>query len=135
MIRNTDHAPDSHTDGVEIYNDTEPEFSLADHPPGNYTLYLKVQDNHGVWSDEVFHGLTLLTDVDGDGVPGINDAFPTDPAASKDTDKDGYPDDWNAGRDWDDSTTGLKLDKYPDDPDRWEDMKEEERLTNFIKNR
>ena len=45
-----------------------------------------------------------------------SDAFPTDPAASVDTDEDGMPDDWNPGKT--DSTTGLVLDAFPDDPDR-----------------
>ncbi len=58
-------------------------------------------------------------DVDNDGVLDDNDAFPDDPAASKDSDGDRYPDEWNEGKTKADSTTGLKLDKYPDDPDKW----------------
>src|SRR5690606_11787130 len=38
-----------------------------------------------------------------------------DPAASVDTDHDGYPDAWNAGASEQDSTTGLVLDAYPND--------------------
>ena len=37
-------------------------------------------------------------DSDADGVDNAQDAFPLDPAASVDTDRDGYPDAWNAGR-------------------------------------
>jgi len=54
-------------------------------------------------------------DTDGDGVPNNLDAFPTDAAASVDSDRDGYPDSWNSGRRQSDSTTGLVLDAYPKD--------------------
>ena len=36
-----------------------------------------------------------LDDADLDGVPDADDAFPTEIAASIDTDTDGLPDDWN----------------------------------------
>jgi hypothetical protein len=49
-----------------------------------------------------------------------SDAFPDDPSASIDTDGDGHPDRWNEGKDENDSTTGLKLDEYPEDPDKWD---------------
>jgi hypothetical protein len=52
-------------------------------------------------------------DADGDGVPYAQDAFPFDPAASQDGDRDGYPDAWNPGYGPDDSTTGLALDAFP----------------------
>ena len=58
-------------------------------------------------------------DADGDGIPDAEDAFPTDPAASRDTDGDGYPDLWNPGKTEADSTSGLKLDEYPLDPGTW----------------
>ncbi|TQV88006.1 hypothetical protein [Aliikangiella coralliicola] len=54
-------------------------------------------------------------DTDGDGVLNTEDDFPDDPAASVDSDHDGYPDEWNAGYDANDSTTGLVLDSYPND--------------------
>jgi hypothetical protein len=54
-------------------------------------------------------------DSDGDGVGNGLDAFPLDPAASQDTDRDGYPDVWNPGHDASDSTSGLVLDSYPQD--------------------
>ncbi|MEZ4292470.1 MAG: hypothetical protein R3E53_18770 [Myxococcota bacterium] len=53
-------------------------------------------------------------DSDGDGVANGVDAFPTDPAASRDGDRDGHPDEWNAGRGPADSTSGLVLDAYPE---------------------
>jgi hypothetical protein len=59
-------------------------------------------------------------DTDGDGVGDNDDAFPDDAAASVDTDGDGYPDEWNDEKSKEDSTTGLKLDHYPDNPEKWE---------------
>jgi hypothetical protein len=59
-------------------------------------------------------------DSDGDGVINTQDAFPDDPAAAVDTDHDGYPDAWNAGRSQADSTTGLTLDAYPQDAACWQ---------------
>ncbi len=56
-------------------------------------------------------------DNDGDGVDNTQDAFPGDPAASVDEDKDGYPDVWNEGHDESTSTTGLKLDEFPGNND------------------
>ena len=53
--------------------------------------------------------------------PGRLDDFPWDPAASLDSDGDGYPDEWNEGMGRKNSTTGLKLDEFPDDPDEWAD--------------
>jgi hypothetical protein len=66
-----------------------------------------------------FHAYTPNDDSDGDGVLNTVDAFPLDVAASVDTDSDGYPDSWNAGRDQDDSTTGLVLDSFPNDTACW----------------
>ncbi len=61
------------------------------------------------------------TDSDEDGVVDLADAFPDDPSASIDSDQDGHPDGWNAGRTQADSTTGLELDAFPDDPTEWAD--------------
>jgi hypothetical protein len=62
-----------------------------------------------------FHIYVPDDDSDNDGVNNTQDAFPLDPAASVDSDRDGYPDAWNAGRGPGDSTTGLSLDEYPQD--------------------
>jgi hypothetical protein len=56
-------------------------------------------------------------DADGDGVLNVDDAFPLDPAASLDSDGDGYPDAWNPGMGPEDSTEGLVLDFFPEDSD------------------
>jgi hypothetical protein len=66
-----------------------------------------------------FHNYVPSEDSDGDGVQNTLDAFPLDPAASADTDHDGYPDAWNAGRSQSDSTTGLSLDAFPLDSACW----------------
>jgi len=63
-----------------------------------------------IYSNKMSDSITILQDDDNDGVININDAFPNDPAASKDTDKDGKPDSWNDGYTQSDSTTGLVLD-------------------------
>ncbi len=62
-----------------------------------------------------FHVYVPSNDSDGDGVSNTSDAFPLDAAASVDTDHDGHPDSWNAGKSQSDSTTGLTLDAYPND--------------------
>ena len=46
------------TDDGELYNGTDSEFSYSAFSRGDYTIYLKVQDNHGVWSEEV--NVTLI---------------------------------------------------------------------------
>ena len=60
-------------------------------------------------------------DSDDDGVCDSADSFPTDRAASIDSDGDDYPDSWNTGRDRSDSTTGLSLDAFADDESEWRD--------------
>jgi PKD repeat protein len=62
----------------------------------------------------------LKPDTDLDSYSDGLDAFPTDPAASKDSDGDNYPDQWNTGKSWEESTTGLKLDAYPNNPNKFE---------------
>lgn len=104
----------------ELYNGTDAEFSTSDMAPGIYTISLWVLDNYGVLSEEVTQNLDILADTDGDGMVNKEDAFPDDPAASKDSDSDGYPDEWNEGKAEEDSTTGLKLDQYPSDSKKWE---------------
>jgi hypothetical protein len=66
-----------------------------------------------------FHTYEPNDDSDGDGMTNTADAFPLDVAASVDTDRDGYPDAWNAGRSQSDSTTGLLLDAFPNQAACW----------------
>ena len=105
---------------TELFNGTDIEFFKSDLTLGVHTISLRVQDNNGVWSEEVSLDLEILADTDGDGIADNYDAFPDDPAASKDTDGDGYPDEWNNGKTEKDSTSGLKLDEYPSDSKKWE---------------
>ena len=58
----------------------------------------------------------LIIDPDGDTFSNQNgqDAFPLDPAASRDTDRDGKPDDWNTGKTEKDSILSLILDNDDD---------------------
>lgn len=65
------------------------------------------------------HFYSPSNDSDEDGVANDIDDFPTDPAASIDTDKDGFPDQWNEGKTESDSTTGLTIDSIPSEPDCW----------------
>jgi len=43
-------------DEEEVYNGPDPPATLD---PGNYTIYFKVRDDHGVWSGEVFEELVV----------------------------------------------------------------------------
>ncbi|NWH04841.1 LamG-like jellyroll fold domain-containing protein [Desulfobacter latus] len=63
--------------------------------------------------------LEFILDSDGDGVLDLSDAFKFDKAASVDSDGDLHPDQWNPGMNHSDSTTGLKLDAFPDERGRW----------------
>ena len=61
-------------------------------------------------------------DSDSDGVSDANDAFPSDPAASVDSDGDGYPDAWNPGATQEQiDASGLTLDELPNEPWYWRD--------------
>ena len=72
----------------------------------NDLLYFSAND--GTHGNELWL-LNLLVDSDGDGVSDRLDAFPLDPAASVDTDKDGYPNAWNPEKNEQDSTTGKTV--------------------------
>jgi len=85
------------------------------------TKYWRVRTKDAqIWGD-YSDILIIKVEGDGDGITGGNDSFPTDPAASKDTDGDGYPDEWNSGKGHSDSTSKppLELDAYPNDSARW----------------
>ncbi len=83
---------------------------------GEKTVYFKVKDRAGNIAEPVMATILKVTDSDKDGVPDYRDAFPDDIAASVDSDGDNYPDAWNDGMSEKDSTTGLELDYFPNDP-------------------
>jgi len=109
---------------------------IADLVYGRHTITLWVSDGHGFnisksvkivvkMMDRIdTDGDGVLDDIDidddNDGIPDWEDAFRLDPAASVDTDEDGYPDRWNEGRTGSDSTTGLRLDESPKDTDKYD---------------
>jgi len=84
---------------------------------GTDTVVVNVDDGRG--------GITSLTinitiqpvviDSDNDGVPDGQDAFPQDPAASVDGDKDGSPEQWNTGKSAANSNSipPLHIDAFP----------------------
>ncbi|MCH1554149.1 MAG: hypothetical protein L7S45_06100, partial [Luminiphilus sp.] len=63
----------------------------------SFLMYVDTSDVSVTVTSVVVTALDAVTDADGDGVDDADDAFPTDPAASVDTDGDGMPDDWNEG--------------------------------------
>jgi len=60
-----------------------------------------------------------IIDSDGDGVADGNDDFPNDKAISKDSDGDGYPDEYNKG--YDENDTDIPLDMFPQDASEYKD--------------
>jgi len=68
---------------------------------------------NGTWS------FNISLDLDKDGIPDLKDAFPNDPAASIDSDNDGYPDKWNKDMNKNDSNSGLNIDAFPYDSSKW----------------
>jgi hypothetical protein len=76
-------------------------------------------DGVGDNSDAFPNNASETKDTDDDSVGDNTDAFINDSAASIDADNDGYPDQWNVGKTEADSTTGLKLDAFPNDPAKW----------------
>ncbi|WP_188150275.1 PQQ-binding-like beta-propeller repeat protein [Teredinibacter waterburyi] len=69
------------------------------------------------FEDATLRTLSYLVsnDIDGDGVVNVEDDFPADIAASVDSDRDGFPDEWNSGFSEADSTSGLVIDAFPSD--------------------
>ena len=109
---------DNDTDADGLPNAWELEFGLDPFDPSDANLDT---DGDSLTNHEEYILGTDPTkfDTDGDGVIDSSDAFPLDKAASVDSDGDGYPDAWNPGMSEKDSTTGLKLDAYPHDPNRY----------------
>jgi hypothetical protein len=109
--------------GIDSDSDNYPD-SIDAFPYNNTQWNDTDRDGHGdnLWGnngDAFIHDPDEWTDSDGDGIGDNSDKFPKDIAASIDVDDDGYPDSWNPGKSAKDSTTGLKLDAYPNDPNRY----------------
>ncbi|QIZ82827.1 hypothetical protein HF888_00610 [Bermanella marisrubri] len=67
------------------------------------------------------HG-NAYRDTDNDTVPDFKDDFPFNIAVSKDSDKDGYPDNWNSNCDVTcREESGLILDQFPNVDAAWQD--------------
>ncbi len=99
-------------EAAELWDEEDREYSVSvlatkdDYESGTQSIVINVVDAH------IY--IPPNSDIDGDGVNNTDDDFPTDPAASVDTDGDGKPDDWNEGYTAEDSTTGLILDEDDD---------------------
>jgi len=110
---------------------------LSDHSGGEVWVYVKAND--GTENSTAVQLKVIVIDIleedsdgdgypdsiddddDNDGVPDDLDEFPLDPAASVDGDGDGYPEEWNPGQGTGNSTTGLRLDAFPNDKNEWND--------------
>ncbi|MFW3145187.1 MAG: hypothetical protein ACMUIE_00060 [Thermoplasmatota archaeon] len=110
-----DGYPDSWNPG-RSGNDSTTGLELDMFPYDEYEWSDSDMDGRGDNSDAFPDNPYEWSDTDGDGSGDNSDDFPGDPAASVDSDSDGYPDFWNPGKSEKDSTTGLKLDRYPRDP-------------------
>ena len=102
---------DTDEDGYPDVNDTFPD------NPNEW--FDSDGDGFGDNGDKFPNDPMEWNDSDEDGHGDNGDAFPFDPSASIDTDGDGYPDRWNEDNDESYSTTGLELDAYPNDPNKW----------------
>ena len=98
------------------------EMSIIDGRGGKVNLGLTL-----VVAEELVDGGSIqwspeTGDRDNDGVDDSVDAFPNDPAASIDSDGDGYPDAWN-GEASEEQIAGssLVIDAFPNDPTEWID--------------
>jgi hypothetical protein len=106
------------TNWEEYSSMTQMELSMVE---GEKTIYFRVMDHALNIADPVSASIYLeavpdMLDSDRDGIPDQLDAFPMDPAASNDTDNDGYPDIWNTNMTEKNSNSGLWLDAFPTDP-------------------
>ncbi len=105
-------APDSHQSYTFVWSAVAGEHTLRAQIDPSDRVTETHEDNNRLDRTLVVSGV----DRDGDGVADGEDAFPDDPAASVDTDGDGYPDAWNEGYDASDATSALWRDAFPSDP-------------------
>lgn len=122
-----------HSAGVSCWGDL-PESSLV---PPESLLFDADEDSYSIqngqdvfpedsteWGDRDSDGIgdNADDDNDNDGVIDDEDAFWLDPAASVDTDDDGYPDEWNANANEEQITASdLQIDEMPNDPTEYLD--------------
>ena len=122
-----------HSGGVSCWGDlpetslVAPETLLFDADGDSYSI----QNGQDVfpedpteWADRDSDGIGDNTDDDNDndGVLDDDDAFWLDPAASLDTDGDGYPDEWNANATEEQiAASDLQIDEMPTDPTEYLD--------------
>ena len=71
----------------EFYNGTENELDYSALSVGTHTIYFKVQDNYGIWSEEIsltLHVLIPSSDDDGDGLSNHDELriYHSDPLSS-----------------------------------------------------
>ncbi len=111
----TGNSPDAFPFDRTQCNDTDDD-GYGDNPNGNQPDHMLT-----VWGNSTIDYFGCPDD-DGDGHSNLTDSFPFDPAASFDSDGDSYPDEWNLGKTASDSTTGLNLDVFPNDPGEWGDI-------------
>jgi len=109
---NPDETKDTDEDGIGDNQDDFPSDPLEHTDTDN--------DGVGDNADEFPENGNETIDTDKDGIGDNADKFPNDIAASVDSDGDGYPDEWNTGKTEKDSTSGLKLDAYPTDAEKFE---------------
>ena len=122
-----------HSGGVSCWGDlpeanlVPPETLLFDADGDSYSIQHwqdVFPEDSTEWADRDSDGIGDNTDDDNDndGVLDDVDAFWLDPAASLDSDGDGYPDAWNANAsDEQIAASGLQIDEMPNDPTEYLD--------------
>lgn len=112
MLNNVEHAEitrqNSAGQNLEIFSWTGTPIALKQ--SGNQILALYKTNNQ-----LRLHLYRPSDDTDADGIPNLQDDFPQDPAAAVDSDGDGAPDAWLAGKSAVDSNSGLVLDAFVTD--------------------
>ena len=114
-----------------VYFGNQTNATFINKENGTYGYRVKaVFDNFSSNWSETLNITVIITpsdilDVDNDTIIDKDDAFPSDPAASEDSDSDGYPDKWNIGKNQSASTMNLTIDEFPKDPAASKDTDED----------
>ena len=96
---------------IEQWQLERPPWNIAAKTNGQGVFVTSIVNGHFVIEEFNFND-----DRDGDGVDNQYDAFPNEPAASVDKDRDGAADSWHAGYTGPQSDPLLQLDEFPDEP-------------------